>query len=66
MTLLEHGIDRAVIALWLGHESVESTEAYLHADLSIKQRALDRTAPRRLKGVRYRPADRLLAYLEKL
>lgn len=66
MTLLQHGIDRSVIALWLGHESVESTEPYLHADLQLKQRALDRTAPRRLKGVRYRPPDRLLAFLERL
>lgn len=66
MTLLQHGIDRSVIALWLGHESVESTEPYLHADLTLKQRALDRTTPRRLKGARYRPPDRLLAFLEKL
>lgn len=66
MTLLEHGIDRSVIALWLGHESVESTEAYLHADLKMKQRALDRTVPRRMKGVRYKAPDRLLAFLESL
>jgi integrase/recombinase XerD len=66
MTLLAHGIDRSVIALWLGHESVESTEPYLHVDLKLKQRALDRTAPHRLKGVRYRPPDRLLAFLESI
>lgn len=66
MTLLDHGVDRSVIALWLGHESVESTEAYLHADLKLKQRALDRTVPRQLQGVRYRPPERLLAFLESL
>jgi len=66
MTLLERGIDRSVIALWLGHESVESTESYLHADLRLKQRALDQTKPRLLKGVRYRPPDRLLAFLESV
>jgi len=60
------GIDRSVIALWLGHESVESTESYLHADLRLKQRALDQTKPRLLKGVRYRPPDRLLAFLESV
>ena len=66
MTLLQHGVDRAVIALWLGHESVDSTDSYLHADLKLKQRALDRTSPRKLKGARYQPRDRLLAFLESL
>jgi len=45
MQLLNAGIDRAVIALWLGHESVETTQVYLHADLSIKERALALTTP---------------------
>ncbi len=66
MTLLQHGVDRSVIALWLGHESMQTTEIYLHADLKLKQRALDRTTSPRLKRVRYRPSDRLLAFLEAL
>jgi integrase/recombinase XerD len=55
-----------VIALWLGHESVETTQIYLHADLAIKQRALPRTTPTGTKPGRYRPPDPLLAFLESL
>jgi integrase/recombinase XerD len=66
MQLLNAGIDRAVIALWLGHESVETTQIYLHADLSIKERALALTTPVRGKPGRYHPPDRLLAFLESL
>lgn len=66
MALLRHGVDRTVIALWLGHESVETTEMYLHADLRIKERALSRTAGSRVKPPRYRPTDRVLAFLEAL
>ena len=66
MRLLEAGVDRSVIALWLGHESIETTEMYLHADLSIKQRALARTAPPSTATKRYRPPDALLAFLEAL
>lgn len=66
MRLLEAGVDRSVIALWLGHESVETTEMYLHADLSIKERALARTAPPKTGAKRYRPPDALLAFLEAL
>lgn len=66
MTLLQHGVDRAVIALWLGHESMESTDMYLHADLRLKQQALDRTTPTRLKGARYRAPDSLLRFLDGL
>jgi integrase/recombinase XerD len=66
MRLLEAGVDRSVIALWLGHECVETTEMYLHADLSIKERALARTAPPKTGAKRYRPPDALLAFLEAL
>ena len=66
MDLLQHGIDRSVIALWLGHESVETTQMYLHADLRLKEQALSRTTPLGVKPVRYRPDDPLLAFLEGL
>jgi integrase/recombinase XerD len=66
MELLQHGVDRSVIALWLGHESVETTQMYLHADLRLKQRALARTTPLGLPPGRYRPNDKLLAFLENL
>ncbi|HZM55450.1 MAG TPA: tyrosine-type recombinase/integrase [Acidimicrobiales bacterium] len=66
MALLEAGIDVSVIALWLGHESIEATKPYLHADLGIKERALARTAPPGTKPGRYRPPDSLLAFLEGL
>ena len=67
MELLRSGVDCAVIALWLGHEQVETTSRiYIHADMSIKERALARTRPRNAKPGRYRPADRLLAFLNSL
>jgi len=66
MDLLQHGVDRTVIALWLGHESVETTQMYLHADMRLKERALSRTAPLGIKQARYRPGDKLLAFLESL
>ncbi len=67
MELLRSGVDTAVIALWLGHERAETTaRIYLHADLSIKERALARTAPPQTKPGRYRPSDRLLAFLDSL
>jgi len=66
MDLLEHGVDRSVIALWLGHESVETTQIYLHADLRRKERALARTPALHAKPGRYKPADELLAFLESL
>jgi site-specific recombinase XerD len=66
MDLLQHGVDRSVIALWLGHESVETTQMYLHADLTIKEQALARTAPLNVPRGRYRPSDRLLAFLQGL
>jgi len=66
MELLRHGGDRAVIALWLGHESVETTQMYLHADMRLKEQALARTTPPDVKPGRYRPPDQLLAFLERL
>jgi len=66
MELLQAGVDRAVIALWLGHESVETTQIYLDADLALKEQALAKTNP--VKGVpkRYQPDDELLAFLKQL
>jgi len=66
MRLLHAGVDTSVIALWLGHEQVDTTQIYLHADLALKERALARTTPLEAKPGRYRPADTLLAFLEAL
>ena len=66
MDLLHHGVDRSVIALWLGHESPKTTDAYLHADMRLKEKALSRTEPLGVKPTRYRPDDKLLAFLEGL
>jgi len=66
MDLLQHGVDRSVIALWLGHESMETTQMYLHADMRLKEKALSRTAPLGVKPARYQPDDKLLAFLECL
>jgi len=66
MQLLQNGVDRTVIALWLGHESVETTQMYLDADLAMKERALARTAPLNVGLGRFRPRDSLLAFLEGL
>ena len=66
MDLLTNGLDVAVLALWLGHEKLESVNAYLHADLSLKERALTRRPPLNDKPRRYRPYDALLAFLEAL
>lgn len=64
--LLEAGVDTSVIALWLGHESIRTTDIYQHADLRMKERALARTAPPTAPPGRYRPPDALLAFLEAL
>jgi integrase/recombinase XerD len=66
MSLLQHGADRSVIALWLGHESIETTSIYLHADPKLKEQALAKTAPTGVRSRRYRPGDRLLAFLRSL
>jgi integrase len=66
MRLRAHGVDQSVIALWLGHESVETTQMYLHADLRLKEQALSRVEPLGVKPSRYRPDDHLLRFLESL
>ena len=66
MRLLHAGVDITVIALWLGHESTQTTQIYLHADLALKEQALARTKPADTKPGRYRPPDALLAFLEAL
>jgi integrase/recombinase XerD len=66
MRLLNAGVDITVIALWLGHESTQTTQIYLHADLALKERALARTTPPNTPPGRYRPPDQLLAFLESL
>jgi len=66
MDLLQHGVDRTVIALWLGHETVDTTDIYLHADLAMKEQALAKTTPHGVKPGRYRPTDGLLAFLQSL
>lgn len=64
--LLHAGVDTTVIALWLGHESVQTTQIYLNADLTIKEQALSRTAPLTSAPRRYQPPDQILAFLEAL
>ena len=65
--MLESGVDSVVIALWLGHESIESTQIYIHASLSLKEKALARTEPKQVgKPKRFRPDDKLLTFLESL
>lgn len=67
MRLLHAGIDITVIALWLGHQSIETTQIYLHADMSTKERAMARTAPTGTEPGRYRPvSDELLTFLQSL
>src|SRR6266702_1245058 len=64
MRLLHAGIDVTVIALWLGHESIETTYIYLHADMKTKEAALARTTPTGTKAGRYAPGDTLLSFLK--
>jgi hypothetical protein len=64
MRLLHAGVDTSVIALWLGHEQVETTQLYLDADLALKERALPRTRPLDSEPGRYRPPDALLGFLD--
>jgi site-specific recombinase XerD len=66
MELLQSGVDRTLIALWLGHESVETTQIYLDAKLAIKEEILAKTTPINAKAGRYRPDDNLLAFLKGL
>lgn len=66
MRLLHAGVDTSVIALWLGHVSVETTQIYLHADLTLKENALARTRPPNGRAGRYQPSDSLLTWLDAL
>lgn len=66
MDLLASGLDVATVAMWLGHEKLESVNAYVHSDLTMKERALDRRSPFKAGAGRYRPSDALLAFLEDL
>ena len=66
MDLLHRGVDVTVIALWLGHESIQTTQIYLHADMAMKEKALARATKTNTVPKRYRPTDRLLAFLESL
>jgi integrase len=66
MELLRRGVDRSVIALWLGHECMDTTQIYLHADMQLKEQALAYAAPLGVAPGRYQPEDALLAFLESL
>ena len=66
MEMLRRGVDRSVIALWLGHESMETTQMYLHADMRLKEQALAHAPSSGLAPGRYQPDDALLAFLEGL
>ena len=66
MELLQAGVERSVIALWLGHESIETTQIYLDANLEMKQAALDKVDPQPGRVGRFRPDDQLLAFLNAL
>jgi len=66
MALLRRGVDQTVIALWLGHESIETTQLYLHADIQLKEKALGHSDPSGAQPARFRPSDPLLAFLQNL
>jgi integrase len=66
MNLLHSGVDPTVIALWLGHESVQTTQIYIHANMALKEKVLSLSALPNTKPGRYRPPDELLAFLEAL
>lgn len=66
MDMLEHGVDRSVIALWLGHEKVETTQVYFHASMKLKEQALNKATPFNERLKRFRPDDELLTFLKSL
>ena len=66
MDLLQHGVDRTVIALWLGHETLQTVDVYVHANLQMKERALAKTVPLDVSWGKYRPDDQLLSFLKSL
>jgi site-specific recombinase XerD len=66
MNLLHHGIDQTVIVLWLGHESIETTQIYIHADMTLKEKAMAKMSNPSIKPGRFKPDDKLLSFLENL
>ena len=66
MDLLQEGVEQRALALWLGHESVETTQIYLEATLAMKEHALAKAAPPNGKAARYQPGDQLLGFLNGL
>lgn len=66
MEVLHHGVDQSVIALWLGHEPVETTQTYIHAGMRLKEKALSQVVSPETHPGRYRPDDELLAFLDAL
>jgi len=66
MQLLEAGIDTMIIAIWLGHESIESTQVYIKADLKMKENALNKIKDPKIKSLRYKPNDSLIKFLKSL
>jgi integrase/recombinase XerD len=66
MELLQAGVDRALIAIWLGHEALDTTQVYLDANLELKRTVLDKVTPLQNRPGRYRPDDKLLSYLKNL
>jgi site-specific recombinase XerD len=66
MNLLRNGVDRSVIALWLWHESMDTTQIYLHFSMELKEKALAKTKPFERRSRRYRPPDQLLSLLQSL
>jgi integrase/recombinase XerD len=66
MELLQAGVDRALIAIWLGHESLDTTQIYLDADLQLNEAILAKMNPPKSKPGRYRPDDQLMSYLKSL
>ena len=63
MHLLQAGVDITIIALWLGHESTQTTHGYIEADLALKEKVLEKVAPAGQKPKRFRADDELLRFL---
>ena len=66
MHLLQSGVDLTVVALWMGHESTSTTHLYVTSDMTMKEKALGKLQPPKNRKTRYRPSDKLLAFLENL
>ena len=66
MDLLQAGVEQTAIALWLGHESIETTQMYLDADLALREKILAKTTPIDVKPGKYRPTGQLLSFLNQL